>query len=133
MPALNALVTVGRKVLMSVFFIVMVNFGWVVIALEHSPQPAPASEEPRESSRTATLRATAGLITADLATGMQQLTDFSRDAAGNMVVCLESARHKSCKTSGEWVPLRDQVPAGRTYVGFRIVGPDGGRLELYWK
>lgn len=78
--------------------------------------------------------ADAGIVTPDVATGMRVFTHYNNDVNGSMVICAQSPeRNGACETG--WKLLKDQVPGGRSYVGFRIVsGAYGHRhLELYWK
>lgn len=70
-----------------------------------------------------------GIISPDVATGLKMFNAFRSDAAGNMEVCAQLAEDQACR----WVKLRDQVPPGRTYVGFRRAAANQPGLELYWK
>lgn len=74
--------------------------------------------------------ADSGIVTPDIATGMRAYSRFNNDVNGNMVVCLpdNETRSGDCKP---WTPIQSVVPAGKTYVGFRVVSRRS--LEVYWK
>lgn len=75
----------------------------------------------------------AGIVTPDIAVGMRGFQYFNNDTAGNMVVCFDEQKTRNgCE---RWTSLKSAVPAGRVYVGFRIVSREHGyrQLEVYWK
>lgn len=77
----------------------------------------------------------AGIVTPDIALGMRHYERWNNDTAGGMVVCASPDHHVTRGGCDPWTPVAKVVPAGRTFVGFRIVsGAYGYRwLEVYWK
>jgi hypothetical protein len=74
-----------------------------------------------------------GIVTPDIATGFRQYTDFNNDTNGNMVICLESSYGSKCP--GGWKSVSSVVPAGRTFVGIKVVNGRYGSqlLQVWWK
>lgn len=75
----------------------------------------------------------AGIVTPDMARGMRSFDVFHFDTNGDMVVCFyDDYSRGKCQN---WKPVKNVVPAGTTYVGFRVVGREYGyrQLEVYWK
>ena len=73
-----------------------------------------------------------GIVTPDIATGFRQYEFFNNDTNGNMVICLESSNGPNCP--GGWKSVSSVVPAGRTFVGIKVVNVAYGyqRLQVWW-
>ena len=82
-----------------------------------------------------------GIVTPNIATGMIRTERFATDTNGNLVYCptnFEYTPRNSTCTDGSrngWTLLKDSVPYGKTYVGFKSISGDYGyhKLEIYWK
>lgn len=84
-----------------------------------------------------------GIITPDLATGFYSTRDYSTDTNGNLVVCIYPANYSTnsnaCLHKGKsaWRHVSAAVPAGKHYVGFKVVSGGYGysrrQLEIYWR
>jgi hypothetical protein len=91
--------------------------------------------------------AQSSIITADVATDGYRTTRVSRTTAGDMVVCPHfgakpaveySENNGVCKDAygqNAWQYPKNAIPAGKTYVGFRITSGYAGSVvyEFYWK
>lgn len=76
------------------------------------------------------------VITPAFATGVRQFAHFTNDTAGYMVVCVTdfSYRTSTCGDNNDkWKRITEVIPAGRVFVGFRVIGASGGYLQIYWK
>lgn len=75
-----------------------------------------------------------GIVTPDVAIGLRQFEYFNNDTNGNMVVC-EYENYSRGKCENGWKNVISMVPAGRKYVGFKIVNSSHGyqRLQIWWK
>ena len=75
-----------------------------------------------------------GIVTPNVARGMRAFDHYNSDTNGDMVVCFyDDYSRGECK--GGWKLAKNTVPAGTTYVGFRIVSRSYGyrQIEIYWK
>lgn len=84
------------------------------------------------SSTTPAFVDNSGIITPEIAVGMQRYDTFTADVNGRMVVCVDYVRSE-CRSG--WKEITTILPAGRKYVGFRVVSGHYGyrQLEVYWK
>lgn len=82
-----------------------------------------------------------GIVTPNIATGVLRTRQFAVDTNGNLVYCppnFDHSERKNTCTLGErngWTLLKDAVPVGKTYVGFKSVSGYYGYqyIEIYWK
>lgn len=82
-----------------------------------------------------------GIVTPNIATGVIRTERFAVDTNGNMVYCPPNfdynQRNNTCTDGSRngWTLLKDSVPHGKTFVGFKSVSGSYGshRLEIYWK
>jgi hypothetical protein len=75
-----------------------------------------------------------GIITPSVATGVKSFIFWTVNVNGDTVVCNYedySGRRDECGDKNlSWRLLRDAVPKGKTYVGFRV---SNHLIEVYWK
>lgn len=83
---------------------------------------------------TASVNTTSGIVTPDIAAGFRAYTYISYTSNGDMVVCPSAPESRNVCEEG-WRLLRDAVPKGRTYIGFRYANSAYGHreLEIYYK
>jgi hypothetical protein len=82
-----------------------------------------------------------GIVTPNIATGVIRTERFAVDTNGSMVYCPTNfdytPRNNTCTDGSRngWTLLKDSVPHGKTFVGFKSVSGSYGshRLEIYWK
>ena len=76
-----------------------------------------------------------GIVTPEIAVGVRSYEYYTHDTNGNMVVCESDNYSRNNKCDGGWKLLKDVVPGGRKFVGFKIVSRGYGypRIEIYWK
>jgi hypothetical protein len=75
-----------------------------------------------------------GIITTSVATGVKSFIFWTVNVNGDTVVCNYgeyNGRREECGDKNmSWRVLKDAVPKGKTYVGFRV---SNHRIEVYWK
>jgi hypothetical protein len=73
-----------------------------------------------------------GIITPSVATGVKSFLFWTVNVNGDTVVCnYDDYYQGECgKKNLIWILLKDAVPKGKTYVGFRV---SNHRIEVYWK
>jgi hypothetical protein len=81
-----------------------------------------------------------GIVTPDVAENMFRTSYFVQSPKG-ILVCVDTYSEKNgvtCTKDGKnaWRSMRNSVPAGKTYVGFKSItaGSYGSHfIEVYWK
>lgn len=93
-------------------------------------------------SKPAVHQETTAIITPDVATGVLVTSRFGNDSNGDLVACPVSAVYDEyknlCKQDGRnsWKYIKDIVPPGKTYSGFRFSGfgyYNTRVIEIYYK
>lgn len=98
---------------------------------------AKSSSHPKQGDR----NENTGIITPDLAENMLRTKHFVQSEQG-VLICRDIYSHESgvrtCTKNGKnaWRSMKNAVPFGKTYVGFKSV--TGGQygdhyIEIYWK
>jgi hypothetical protein len=74
-----------------------------------------------------------GIITPSVATGVKSFLFWTVNVNGDTVVCnYDDYKSGECgKKNLSWILIKDAVPKGKTYVGFRV--SSGRYIEVYWK
>lgn len=86
-----------------------------------------------------------GIVTPEIATGVIRTSKTAYSEMGIILVCptqtnqyvTHNYRDDTCldsKRNNAWVYLKDAIPKGTTYVGFKSVAQGSSHyIEIYWK